>query len=239
MLVVQESTKYIFVLLNVYSVLALPSSLFARNNEDREPQQHKCPVNITPAHNRDSLVKNMIFFIQNGVNKDREFYTKNNIKCYFSGEILWEDSNIESTQEKHNKIFPYNWGMRKINKIKIINPFADSNYEIVLYYIPKRKYCREIEISLYGKDAEFNPIPVLQKKFSDIKDIGIIYIQNSQYSGPIGLPKEFNAGGVEYLNGKLNGIEFRFSKYSDGGFNEYRKLRHQFELKIMSNLCGQ
>ena len=131
--------------------------------------QHKCPTGISPAQTREQLAENILFFVKNARDKGREFYSRHNIACYFQGDINWlvftKDDNNEGNKKKEILTeLPDAWGIDGVDSLNILHILPSEDYEFRVLYDYQDKGCTTI---LSGKDKDFNPIPVLDKYFTD------------------------------------------------------------------------
>lgn len=148
--------------------------------------QHECPKGISPAQTREQLIENMFFFAKNAQNKGRDFYNHDNITCYFHGISYWEthgriplsiidpwefDIEKEGEKTKLYKKLPEHWGINGISAIYISNILPKNNYKFLIYYIPSND---SMYIRVEGQDRFFDPIPILDKYFIDIRSNGHI-----------------------------------------------------------------
>ena len=148
--------------------------------------QHECPTGISPAQTREQLVENMLFFAKNARHKGRDFYTEDNLSCYFRGEFHWRIReiiesptdpsafNIEE-MEKNTKYYnqlPEKWGVDNDSGLmKITHILPEKEYEVTIYFSPSDN---TMVVEVEGKDPLFNPRPILDKYFTDTKESGYV-----------------------------------------------------------------
>ena len=146
--------------------------------------QHECPEGISPAQTTEQLVENMLFFAKNARHKGRDFYTEGNLSCYFRGEFHWRiiiesptdpsAFNIEEI-EKNTKYYnqlPEKWGVDDDSGLmKITHILPEKEYEVTIYFSPSRN---TMAVEVEGQDPLFNPLPILDKYFTDTKESGYV-----------------------------------------------------------------
>lgn len=146
--------------------------------------QHECPEGISPAQTTEQLVENMLFFAKNARHKGRDFYTEGNLSCYFRGEFHWRiiiesptdpsAFNIEE-MEKNTKYYnqlPEKWGVDDDSGLmKITHILPEKEYEVTIYFSPLRN---TMAVEVEGQDPLFNPLPILDKYFTDTKESGYV-----------------------------------------------------------------
>ena len=119
-------------------------------------------------------MRTYFFFVKNARDKGREFYSRHNIACYFQGDINWlvftKDDNNEGNKKKEILTeLPDVWGVDGVDSLNILHILPSEDYEFeVLYDYQDKGYV----IFLDGKDKDFNPIPVLDKYFTDTERQG-------------------------------------------------------------------
>ena len=148
--------------------------------------QHECPEGISPAQTTEQLVENMLFFAKNARHKGRDFYTEGNLSCYFRGEFHWRireiiesptDPSAFNIEEmgKNTKYYnqlPEKWGVDDDSGLmKITHILPEKEYEVTIYFSPSDN---TMAVELEGQDPLFNPLPILDKYFTDTKESGYV-----------------------------------------------------------------
>ncbi|MFC0035603.1 hypothetical protein [Cardiobacterium valvarum] len=167
----------------------VPASRQALPQADTKTQ-HECPTGISPAQTREQLTENMLSFAKNARDKGREFYSRHNIACYFQGDINWivfSKGDNEGDKKKEVLIeLPDIWGIDGVDSLNILHILPSEDYEFeVLYDSQDKGYT----ITLSGIDKDFNPIPVLDKYFTDTARHGY---HDPIKEGDMGITKRYN-----------------------------------------------
>lgn len=221
------------------SLLILSVPAFSKNNTIELTQEisllnTKCPANIIPAYDKHTLVRNMVLFTLNGINKDRYYYNEQNIKCYFNGEIKWV---INDNFNKYYSFYPSKWGKdhEVIYSIYINNVISDRLFKLEVYYVSNSNNI-DSTIILYGKNEKFNPLPILQKYFFGMNNLSIKFsspLNRNVSPNLLDEPSSFFIRKENFLGGNRH-ISFDFLKYNNDGGQKNREMGYFLKLAISS-----